>query len=72
MFEVIQTIIINNTKIHQIKSTNRIDWYFMRNGSLCYFKDLKYHRDTSYKIIFSIVAFNTEDWKEYHKIKHML
>ena len=72
MFEVIQTITINNIKVHQIKSTNRIDWYFVRKGSLCYFKDLKYYRDTGYKIILSIVGFNTEDWKEYHKIKHML
>ena len=72
MLEIIQTITINNIKIHQIKSTNRIDWYFVRKGSLYYLRDLKYRRDTSYKIIFSIVGFNTEDWKEYHRIKHML
>ena len=72
MLEIIQTITINNIKIYQIKSTNRIDWYFVRKGLLWYLKDLKYYRDTRYKFLLSTVLFNTEDWKEYHKIKHIL
>ena len=72
MFEIIETITINNLRVYKIKSSYKTDWYIIRNGSILYFKDLKYERNTEYKSIFSIVGFNTEDWEDYYKIKDTL
>ena len=72
MFEIIETITINNLRVHKIKSTYETDWYFIRKGSILYFKDLEYLRDTRYKQMFRIVAFNSKDWEEFKKIKNTL
>ena len=82
MFEIIETRKVLNITCYKVRTSKSVEWYYFKNirsfttGEIKLihvrqFQHLRFYKNIK-AVILPIVAFNDEDWKDFHKIESTL